>query len=475
MGIDIKTATAEEINSINLDEMGVEERSKLQTEVSKELSSLQTDAEFNSETSEEIKAKMGALSELKKQLDTDKQDKPESQGDVFGKEDRQAARDYLTTIKDKSRWDLQQYGRKWISAVQVLLSEKGLFNWKIDWYLGPITKKAVREFQDSVGIHRDGGPGPETMNKLLGTILATPVGEGEKEKEDEQAGNEADKNEKNGPLKGLEEWVDYIEETANLIEKYGKRFILTRNNQKDYIGVLNSIMSSSNKKWGLKSLLALKDEFWGSYKIDLDWLKILEEKLDSSDLDWTDDTFEIVDDKDEYVTIKWGKLVKAENDGWHHEPVFEANGTSSVDDYRFDSVEAFMKFMSWEEIISESKYVEEVAKSWEITELEAYKNRFTDDLWNRTAELKSLTWDKYKTFLSLLTLSDKFWSGYKLTLKDFKNFIKWMEEDVFDYSSGSSTVFHAEWSKFEVDWTGYLSDDTFGSVSEFFDYLEKKV
>lgn len=287
--------------------------------------------------------------------------------------------------------------------------------------------------------------------------------------------------EENDPLKGLKEEEDYTEETGDLIKKYGKRFTLTKDNQKEYIGVLNSIMNNSDKKWGLKSLLALNDEFWGSYKIDLDWLKILEQKLDSWDLDWTADTFEIVDDEDEYVTIEWGQLIEIKkNKESIHKPVFEANGTSRWDDYRFDSVEAFMKFIGWKKPIKASEHVKNLSKTWDLKDLlekeeyKNYKNRFSDELLKKSAEL-NFTWERYETFLSLLALGDNFWKGYKLTVKDIKNFKRWMDKDIFDYRSGSSTVFHAKWLKFEVDWTGYLSDDTFASVAEFFNYLGDKV
>lgn len=288
--------------------------------------------------------------------------------------------------------------------------------------------------------------------------------------------------EEKDPLKGLEEWVDYSEETANLIERYKTRFTITSDNQKEYIGVLNNIMSNPDKKWGLKSLLALNDGFWGSYKIDLEWIKKLEEKLDSAYLDWTEDTFEMVDDEDDYLTIRGGKLVEiAKNNESHHESVFEVNGTSNRDDYRFDSVEAFMKFIGWEKVIKASEHVETLsAKAWGLTDLledeefKDYKNRFSDELLKKPAEL-AMTWDRYETFLSLLTLDDKFWWNCKLTVKDIQNFKRWMERNLFDYRSGSSTVFHANWSKFEVDWTGTFSDETFGSVREFFNWLDNKL
>lgn len=296
--------------------------------------------------------------------------------------------------------------------------------------------------------------------------------------EDITSNDNEDAQSEEDPLKGLTQWIEYSEENGELIKRYKTKLDIPTETEakKEYIGIFEKIMNDSDKKWAFKSLLDLNEGFWHSYKIDIAWLKSLEANLWTSKIDWDYGTFESVDDKDDYLTIKGGKLVEAENDSWHHEPVFEANGTSSRDDYRFDSIEAFIKFISWEEIISASEYVEELAKTWEINGLDVYKNRFTDDLWGQPAEFRSLGgWDRYKTFLSLLALGDKFWSNYKLTINDLRNFIKWMDKDVFDYRSGSSTVFHAEWSKFEVDWTGSFSDDTFESVSDFFTYLERKV
>ena len=280
------------------------------------------------------------------------------------------------------------------------------------------------------------------------------------------------------PLKGLTQWTEYSEENGELIKRYKTKLDIPTETEgkKEYIKIFGEIMNDSGKNWAFKSLLDLNEEFWRGYKLNINWLKNLNAKLWTSDVDWDYGTFETVDDKDDYLTIKGGKLVEAENDSWHHEPVFEANGTSSRDDYRFDSIEAFIKFISWEKIISASKYVKELAESPENNKLDVYKNRFTKELWDSPAELESLgSWDRYETFLSLLALGDKFWGSYKLTKKDLKNFIKWMDEDIFDYRSGSSTVFHAEWSKFEVDWTGRISDDTFESVSDFFTYLAGKV
>lgn len=285
------------------------------------------------------------------------------------------------------------------------------------------------------------------------------------------------------PLKGLTQWEEYSEENGELIKKYKTKLDIPSETEdkKEYIRIFGKIMNDSDKKLGFKSLLDLNEGFWGSYKIDLDWLRTLETKLDSWDLDWTEDTFEIVDDEDDYVTIQWGQLVEiADNNESHHESVFEANGTSSRDDYRFDSVEAFMKFIGWGKVIKASQHVENLSKTWDLKDLlekdeyKNYKNRFSDDLLKKPAEL-SFTWERYETFLSLLTLDNKFWWKYKLTVKDIQNFKRWMDKDIFDYRSGSSTVFHANWSKFEVDWTGAFSDDTFGSVSEFFNYLERKV
>ena len=280
------------------------------------------------------------------------------------------------------------------------------------------------------------------------------------------------------PLKGLTQWTEYSEENGELIKRYKTKLDIPTETEgkKEYIKIFGEIMNDSGKNWAFKSLLDLNEEFWRGYKLNINWLKNLNAKLWTSDVDWDYGTFETVDDKDDYLTIKGGKLVEAENDSWHHEPVFEANGTSSRDDYRFDSIEAFIKFISWEKIISASKYVKELAESPENNKLDVYKNRFTKELWDSPAELESLgSWDRYETFLSLLALGDKFWGSYKLTKKDLKNFIKWMDKDIFDYRSGSSTVFHAEWSKFEVDWTGRISDDTFESVSDFFTYLAGKV
>lgn len=63
-----------------------------------------------------------------------------------------------------------------VRQVQQRLQELGLYNYeKITGYYGPITEKAVRDFQESVGIKVDGICGTQTKEKLFSTYKTTTL------------------------------------------------------------------------------------------------------------------------------------------------------------------------------------------------------------------------------------------------------------------------------------------------------------
>lgn len=88
----------------------------------------------------------------------------------------------------------------------------------------------------------------------------------------------------------------------------------------------------------------------------------------------------------------------------------------------------------------------------------------------------SLEWRKKRqTLKSMLKLPDQFrrWITH-LNNDQLKRFLKWMNLDIFDWKTGSKSVFHVKWDAFEVDWTG-LKDKKFRSVKDFLDWLNAKL
>ncbi len=83
-----------------------------------------------------------------------------SSGKKFEKWDKEGAKKYLETIKDKSRGQIRN-DRTGISAIQVLLGVKP------DWILGKRTKSAVKKFQKKNGLAPDWKPWPNTVKALL--------------------------------------------------------------------------------------------------------------------------------------------------------------------------------------------------------------------------------------------------------------------------------------------------------------------
>lgn len=78
---------------------------------------------------------------------------------------------YLNTLKGKSWSELVKENDKWITAIQVVLTDRGYKVWVIDWILGwkrSNTRKGVRDFQKDNGLVPDGLPGPKTIEAILG-------------------------------------------------------------------------------------------------------------------------------------------------------------------------------------------------------------------------------------------------------------------------------------------------------------------
>lgn len=61
-----------------------------------------------------------------------------------------------------------------VRAIQERLKDRGLFNGEITGYYGPITQKAVRQFQKQQGLTVDGIAGAQTLAKLGITIGTVP-------------------------------------------------------------------------------------------------------------------------------------------------------------------------------------------------------------------------------------------------------------------------------------------------------------
>lgn len=51
--------------------------------------------------------------------------------------------------------------------IQIALKNAGYYDGKIDGKIGPVTKAAIREFQDDMGLKVDGVAGPNTKEKLF--------------------------------------------------------------------------------------------------------------------------------------------------------------------------------------------------------------------------------------------------------------------------------------------------------------------
>ncbi|MFC1675215.1 peptidoglycan-binding protein, partial [Candidatus Omnitrophota bacterium] len=57
-----------------------------------------------------------------------------------------------------------------VRKIQMALKSAGLYEGKIDGKRGPKTQKAIRDFQESLGLKVDGVVGPKTWEKLSGYL-----------------------------------------------------------------------------------------------------------------------------------------------------------------------------------------------------------------------------------------------------------------------------------------------------------------
>lgn len=272
---------------------------------------------------------------------------------------------------------------------------------------------------------------------------------------------------------------DYTEATRNFIDDFDHKLDLS-NNTSGCLNILNTLLADEDNRETLKSMMKLNtEELWKDFKLDYDKLMLFSQNIWHKFGSATDNVFHETGEDNDYTSLQHWKLVRLHNEGDNLVRVFEVDWTARIDDYRFDSVEAFFVFLSWQDHKSAYKHVREN----ENTPLSAYDYRFADNVSDISAALSSI-WQPgthdYRTFLSFLHLPDKFWWNYKLKKEDINNFAKWMAKDVFDHKQYASKVFHDEGARFEVDWTtsdwAFWKDDLdFGSVEEFCRWLEDQV
>ena len=100
---------------------------------------------------------------------------------------------------------------------------------------------------------------------------------------------------------------------------------------------------------GFKSLLKLPAEFWGDFKMTKQDLELFAGEIGDNwgtGFDNKDDAFQVDHDSldgNDYHTLEDGKLEPKGDIG--DTKTFEVNGSGLVDDYRFDSVEAFFNWL----------------------------------------------------------------------------------------------------------------------------------
>ena len=240
-------------------------------------------------------------------------------------------------------------------------------------------------------------------------------------------------------------------------------------NQNDYLTTLSELHSDSRKWQAFTSMMWLFPTFAkDGFNLDYTNLKLFVNNVWTRKFDSGKWVFHLENDKDEYCSLVWGRLVEYDNT-WRSVSIFEVDW-SATDDFRFDSMNAFFAWLWWAKLYKEKHVVKENADK----DLNDWKDRFSDDV---TSELLASIWskwsDEYNTMISLLSLPEKFWWEYKMTTRDVENFVAWMIKKVF---KKWLRKFHVEWAKFEVDGTHWpASDERFDSVSSFFSWLETRV
>lgn len=188
----------------------------------------------------------------------------------------------------------------------------------------------------------------------------------------------------------------------------------------------------------LKSLLSLDNKFWGDYKLTVSVLANLDKTQDTY-TDW-DNLYDSdgmsksteAEENDIVVTDKNGKAV-ALGDNPGKMSTFQVDGTGYFDNYRFDSVATFIKFidqLSNGEEIKDTKDGEEIA-------LEKFGSRLE---WGKDGAVATYMKEKKyidadgdidNQFNSLMSLPDEAWGDYRLTLGDIQRF-----EDSSTYEAG---------------------------------------
>ena len=133
------------------------------------------------------------------------------------------------------------------------------------------------------------------------------------------------------------------EENEGTIDAYKNRFdpIIDDETLKQTIG---AIEKDDEKKRTFISLLNLDDTFWGNYKLTLEDISAFKKWTAKGTFDYatgSDTVFhEYTDDpENDYNTLQAWKIVNVW-DQWSAK-VFEVDGTGTIDDERFDSVDAF--------------------------------------------------------------------------------------------------------------------------------------
>ena len=263
------------------------------------------------------------------------------------------------------------------------------------------------------------------------------------------------------------EFLDgYNAELQNFVKRFSYRLDLW-DNKTNYCDLLANLQSDWKKWKSLMSLFNLKDSFrknW--FKLDYNMLNLFNNEAWHKFGRWKR-SFYIENDADEYCSLEWDRLMQYNNTNRSVE-IFEVNQSHWIDDYRFDSVNAFFAWLWWKEITKERQLVKENSE----LDLSTFQDKFSDDV---TSQLLSSFWskwsDKYNTLISILSLPNKFWGEYKLNKHDIDLFLKWMDRGTFKMWLKK---FHVEWAKFEVDGshTRPRKDEKFSSVSEFFNWLE---
>jgi hypothetical protein len=228
-------------------------------------------------------------------------------------------------------------------------------------------------------------------------------------------------------------------------------------------------LRKGDKYKAFESFLKLDDSFWknGNFKLNQRDIDVFALAVGGAQFDDGEKVFEETEETDEYMHFDGEALIEKENS--EGKTVFEVNGSHGWDDYRFDSVEAFL----------EGLYANLSVNLYE-----------GDEFWqNKTGNPRTLMNEKIKgnvkihpkllsdskqmqSFVSLLSLPSSMWENYKLTKRDIDLFEKHVGggsgEELFD---NGETVFHDDdGNEFEVDGTGF-PDEKFSTVQAFFEWL----